>query len=154
MYLKRRSTALALLKRVTVRWRSTYSKLLLNKKTKCVFQNDEISRNEFLRKEMLVVLLATATLASYADRYILNPGGHMFATFASYDLTIATSSDVINVLPSGLCEETPSIVPQEQSYIQSLIHEREALRTKRRCFKNSHTRLQRPSWQWMQSSRK
>lgn len=85
----------------------------------------------FLRKEMLVVLLTTATLASYADRYILNPGGHMFATFASYDLTIATSSDVINVLPSGLCEETPSIVPQKQSYIQSLIHEREALRTKK-----------------------
>lgn len=80
---------------------------------------------------MLVILLATATLASYADKYILNPGGHMFATSVSDDLASVISSDVINVLPSDLYEEAPDISTQDQSYIQNLIHEREALRAKK-----------------------
>lgn len=72
-----------------------------------------------------------AALASYADKYILNPSGYAFATSISDDLTFPTGSEVINILPSGLCEEASGTITQAQAYVQGLINEMEVLMAKK-----------------------
>lgn len=80
---------------------------------------------------MFTIFLVIATLASYADKYILNPSGHTFATSVSDDWALLTSSEVVNILPSGLCEEASDATSQSQTYIQELINKKEVLVAKK-----------------------
>ena len=109
---------------------STLNKHQISRQDAC-FRMTRYRIMSFLGKEMLVTFLTAVALASYADKYILNPSGYRFATSTSEDLAVGTSSEVINILPSGFSEEGSDTISQDQMYIQGLINKREALVAKK-----------------------